>query len=62
MAEYIVEVQSRSGRWAKVRGVEGGPWNTRDRAERIARARENARPTSLSSSEGRPHRVTERPT
>lgn len=53
---YVVQ-QFDGKRWAKVRGPEGGPWSTRDRAERIAQGRENATPTSLSSSEGRPHRV-----
>lgn len=54
--EYIVQVQNRSGRWVKVRGVEGGPWSRRDRAERIAESRENAERRS-SSTEGLPHRV-----
>jgi hypothetical protein len=54
---YVVQVWNGK-RWAKVRGDEGGPWNTRDRAERIADAREHAerRP---SSTEGMPHRVVE---
>lgn len=56
---YVVEVRTR-GQWRKVRGAEGGPWNTRDRAERIAEARESATPRGLSSTEGLPHRVTER--
>jgi hypothetical protein len=56
---FVVEVYSR-GRWAKVRGAEGGPWRTRQRAERIAEARQNATPRGLSSTEGLPHRVAER--
>lgn len=59
-AEYVVEAQAEDGTWRKVRGCEGGPWNTQGRAERIAWGREAAPPRS-SSSEGRPHRVTERP-
>jgi len=54
---YIVQVYS-AGRWAKVRGMEGGPWGKRDRAERIARSRENAE-RRASSTEGKPHRVVE---
>lgn len=54
---YIVQVYS-AGRWAKVRGVEGGPWRTRQRAERIAAGRENAE-CRTSSTEGLPHRVIE---
>jgi len=30
--EYVVQVWN-GHRWAKVRGVEGGPWLTRQRAE-----------------------------
>ena len=56
---YVVEVKS-NGKWRKVRGGEGGPWSTYDRAERIARFRELATPRGLSSTEGLPHRVTER--
>lgn len=56
---YIVEVWN-GRRWAKVRGHEGGPWLRRDRAERMARARENESPRDLSSTAGQPHRVVER--
>lgn len=56
--EYVVQVLS-GGRWSKVRGSEGGPYLLRSRAERIARARENATPSGLSSTEGQPHRVVE---
>lgn len=55
--KYVVQVWNGS-RWAKVRGPEGGPWNTRDRAERIADGRERAE-RRQSSTEGLPHRVVE---
>lgn len=58
-SEYVVQVFS-GGRWAKVRGSEGGPYSLRSRAERIAEARQNAEPRGLSSTEGLPHRVIER--
>lgn len=54
---FIVQVWN-GRRWAKVRGVEGGPWTRRDRAERIARERE-AGQRRASSTEGYPHRVIE---
>lgn len=55
MAKYVVQVWN--GRtWRKVRGPEGGPWLTRDRAERIAAARQNAE-RRASSTDGLPHRV-----
>jgi hypothetical protein len=57
---YVVQVFS-AGRWAKVRGNDGGPWRTRGRAERIAELRQDAEPVGLSSTEGKPHRVTEVP-
>jgi len=57
MAAFIVQVQV-NGRWRKVRGVEGGPWNTRDRAERVAFYRGRAK-RRTSSTEGLPHRVVE---
>lgn len=50
-------VQAWNGRtWRKVRGAEGGPWTTFDRAKRIADARQNAK-RRPSSTEGLPHRV-----
>lgn len=52
---FVVEVWNGK-RWAKVRGDEGGPWDYRGRAERIARAREAAE-RRTSSTEGMPHRV-----
>jgi hypothetical protein len=55
---YVVEVYS-NGHWRKVRGPEGGPWSTKDRAQRIADARERAERRE-SSTDGLPHRVTER--
>lgn len=55
---YVVEALS-NGTWRKVRGLEGGPWATFDRADRIARGRENS-PRRSSSTEGLPHRVSER--
>jgi hypothetical protein len=54
---YTVQVLS-GGKWRKVRGLEGGPWRTRDRAERIAHYRQNAE-RRTSSTEGLPHRVVE---
>lgn len=54
---YVVQVYS-GGRWAKVRGNDGGPWNLRSRAARVAAARESL-PVRLSSTEGLPHRVIE---
>lgn len=52
-------VQAWNGRtWRKVRGGEGGPWTTQQRAELIAAAREAA-PRRSSSTEGMPHRVAE---
>jgi hypothetical protein len=54
---FVVQVYNGK-RWAKVRGHEGGPWSTRDRAERIARSREAAERRE-SSTEGMPHRVAE---
>lgn len=57
---FVVEVWN-GRRWAKVRGPEGGPWQTRDRAERIAASRENSE-RRASSTEGFPHRVAERST
>jgi hypothetical protein len=56
--EYVVEVLTGRG-WRKVRGPEGGPWRTRDRAERIAQGRE-ASDRRTSSTEGLPHRVVQR--
>lgn len=55
---YVVEVLTARG-WRKVRGSEGGPWRTLDRAQRVATYRENAERRE-SSTEGLPHRVTER--
>jgi hypothetical protein len=52
---YVIQVLS-GGRWRKVRGAEGGPWVRRDRAERLASARERM-PRRESSTEGLPHRV-----
>lgn len=54
---FVVQVWNGK-RWSKVRGPEGGPWRTHDRAERIAQGRENSerRPNST---EGMPHRVIE---
>jgi hypothetical protein len=54
---FVVQVWNGK-RWAKVRGGEGGPWSTRDRAERIATSRQAAERRS-SSTEGMPHRVVE---
>lgn len=57
VSRFVVQVWN--GRtWSKRRGLEGGPWNTRDRAERIAASLENA-PRRSTSSDGRPHRVVE---
>jgi hypothetical protein len=56
---YVVEVWN-GRRWSKVRGSEGGPWRRRQHAERIAEARTHAARRSLSSTEGMPHRVSER--
>jgi hypothetical protein len=55
--KFVVQVYNGK-RWAKVRGHEGGPWSTQDRAERIARSREAAERRE-SSTEGLPHRVVE---
>ena len=55
---FVVEVWN-GRRWAKVRGPEGGPWSLKSRAERIAEGRQNA-PRRASSTDGLPHRVTER--
>jgi len=50
-------VQAWNGRtWRKVRGVEGGPYLTRQRAERIAASRADC-PRRESSTEGNAHRV-----
>jgi hypothetical protein len=50
-------VQAWNGRtWRKVRGVEGGPYLTRQRAERIAASRADS-PLRESSTEGMSHRV-----
>jgi hypothetical protein len=54
---YVVQVWN-GRRWSKVRSGEGGPWSTRDRAERQARSRERM-PRRESSTEGYPHRVVE---
>lgn len=55
----VFVVQVWNGRaWRKVRGLEGGPWSKRDRAVRVAEARERAERRS-SSTEGMPHRVVE---
>lgn len=60
--QTVFIVQVWNGRvWRKVRGIEGGPWSLRSRAERIADARERA-PRRTSSTEGMPHRVIERVT
>jgi hypothetical protein len=55
MEGFVIQVWN-GRRWAKVRGVEGGPYLTRDRAERIAASRER-QPMRTSSTEGMPHRV-----
>jgi len=55
---YVVQVWNGK-RWAKVRGAEGGPWSTKDRAERIAFHREHCTAGVIRphTTEGRPHRV-----
>jgi len=56
---YIVQVWNGRS-WRKVRGLEGGPWLRRDRAERLAASRELAE-RRTSSTEGMPHRVISLP-
>lgn len=53
--QFIVQVWNGKT-WSKVRGVEGGPWSLRSRAQRIADSRERC-PRRTSSTEGMPHRV-----
>lgn len=52
---FVVEVWNGRS-WRKVRGPEGGPWRSFDRADRIARGRQDS-PRRSSSTEGLPHRV-----
>ena len=55
---YIVQVFVE-GEWRRLRGAEGMPFTRRRHAEQLATARAACRRTSVTSTEGCPHRVVE---
>jgi hypothetical protein len=55
---YIVQVFAE-GEWRRLKGPIGQPFRRRRHAEQLAAARAASRRTSITSTEGCPHRVVE---